>query len=50
MPQGANGGPFPANCRENHFFYAEFTGVFHLIKSINVTAAIENIADAKPPF
>ena len=47
---GPTGAPFPSNCHEHHFAYFDMTGMYHLTKDIDLTAAIENVLDTKPPL
>jgi iron complex outermembrane receptor protein len=46
-PTGAN---FPLSCRMPSFTDVDLTGIFHLNKHIDLTGAVENVFDRKPPL
>jgi iron complex outermembrane receptor protein len=46
----ALGTPFPAGCHIGSFIYFDMTGEVQVGKGFKVSAAIQNIADRKPPI
>ena len=46
-PSGAN---FPASCRTPSFTDVDLTGIYHLNEHIDISGAVENLFDRKPPF
>ena len=43
-------GNFPANCRSPSFTDVDLTGIFHINDHIDVSGAVENLFDRKPPL
>ena len=46
----AAGNPFPANCRVASFVDVDLTGAYRLGEHLQISAAVENALDRKPPF
>ena len=47
---GGPNGNFPANCRAPSFTYVDLTGSYHLNDHIDISGAVENLFDRKPPL
>jgi iron complex outermembrane receptor protein len=45
-----NGNNFPPSCRMPSFTDVDLTGIYHINDHVDVSGAIENLFDRKPPF